>query len=40
LDELDPPYYEAEDVRKSHEDKALILVLPFNEVIQIFEAPA
>jgi hypothetical protein len=40
LDELYPPYYEAKDVKESHEDEALILVPPFDEVIQIFEAPA
>jgi len=39
LDELDPPYYEAEDVRVSHEDEALMFSPPFDEVIQIFEAP-
>jgi hypothetical protein len=36
LDELDPLYYEVEDVGESHEDEALMLTLPFDEVIQIF----
>jgi hypothetical protein len=40
LDELDPPYYEAEDVRECHEDEELMLTPPFDEVIQIFDAPA
>jgi hypothetical protein len=40
LDELDPLYYEAEDVGASHEDEALMLSLPFDEVIQVFDAPA
>jgi hypothetical protein len=40
LDELDPPYYEAEDVRENHEDEALMLAPPFDEVIQAFDAPA
>jgi hypothetical protein len=40
LDELNPPYYEVEDVRASHEDEALMLAPPFDEVIQIFDAPA
>jgi hypothetical protein len=40
LDELDPPYYEAEDVGTSHEDEALMLTPPFDEVIQILNAPA
>ena len=37
MDELDRLYYEAEDVGASHEDKALMLTLPFDEVIQIFD---
>jgi hypothetical protein len=40
LDELDPLYYEAQDVGASHEDEALMLTLPFDEVIQAFDAPA
>jgi hypothetical protein len=40
LDELDPPYYEADNVRESHDDEELMLAPPFDEVIQIFEAPA
>jgi hypothetical protein len=40
LDELDPLYYEVEDVEESHEDEALMLFLPFDEVIQVFDAPA
>jgi hypothetical protein len=39
LDKLDPLYYEAEDVGESHEDEALMLSLPFDEVIQVFDAP-
>jgi hypothetical protein len=40
LDKLDPPYCEAENVRASHEDETMMLALPFDEVIQILEAPA
>jgi hypothetical protein len=40
LDELDHLYYEVEDVGASHEDEALMLALPFDEVIQVFDAPA
>jgi hypothetical protein len=40
LDGIDPMYCEAEDVRVSHEDEALMLNLPFDEVIQSFDAPA
>jgi hypothetical protein len=40
LEELNPLYYEAEDVGASHEDKALMLTLPFDEAIQIFDALA
>jgi hypothetical protein len=40
LEELDPSYYEAEDVGASHEDKELMLALPFGEVIQVFDAHA
>jgi hypothetical protein len=39
LDYLDPPYYEAEDVGASHEDEALMLAFPFDEVIQVFDTP-
>jgi hypothetical protein len=39
LDEIDPPYYEAEDVGESHEEEALMLTPPFYEVIQIFDTP-
>jgi hypothetical protein len=38
LDELDPLYYEVEEVREIHEDKVLRLVPPFNEFIQTLEA--
>jgi hypothetical protein len=38
LDELDPPYYEAEDVRENHEYGALMLAPPFDEVVQAFES--
>jgi hypothetical protein len=40
LDKIDPPYYEVEDVETSHEDETMMHALPFNEVIQILEAPA
>jgi hypothetical protein len=40
LDKLDPLYYEAKDVGASHEDEALMLALSFDEVIQVFDAPA
>jgi hypothetical protein len=40
LDEPDPPYYEAEEVRENHEDEALMLAPPFDEVIEAFEAVA
>jgi hypothetical protein len=40
LDKLDPLYYEAKDVGESHEDEALMLSLSFDEVIQVFDAPA
>ena len=40
LDELDPLYYEAEDLGASHEDEALMISLPFDELIQVFDAPA
>ena len=40
LDELDPPYYEDENVMENHEDEALMLAPPFDEVIQAFDAPA
>jgi hypothetical protein len=40
LEELDPPYYEAEYEGVSHEDKELMLSFPFDEVNQIFDAPA
>jgi hypothetical protein len=40
LDELDPLYCEAKDLGTSHEDKALMLAFQFDEVIQIFDAPA
>jgi hypothetical protein len=40
LDEIDPPYYEAKDVGEINEDEELMLTLPFDEVIQIFNAPA
>jgi hypothetical protein len=40
LDKLDPLYYEAKDVGASHEDEALMLTLSFDEVIQVFDAPA
>jgi hypothetical protein len=40
LDRIDPSYCEAEDVREIHEEEALMLTLPFDEVIQIFDAPA
>jgi len=40
LDELYPLYCdEAEDVEATHEDEALIPSLPFDEVIQSFDAP-
>jgi hypothetical protein len=39
LDELDPSYYEAKDVRENHEDDELILSLSFDEVIQVFDTP-
>jgi hypothetical protein len=39
LDKTNPPYYEVEDVETSHEDKTMMHVLPYNEVIQILEAP-
>jgi hypothetical protein len=37
LDEIDPPYYEVEDVEASHEDETMMHALPFNE---LREAPA
>jgi hypothetical protein len=40
LDEIDPPYYEDEDVEASHEEETMMHALPFNEVIQILEAHA
>jgi hypothetical protein len=40
LDKIDPPYYEVEDIETSHEDNRMIHTIPFNEVIQIVEAPA
>jgi hypothetical protein len=39
LDELDPLYYEAEYVVEIHEDKASMLSLPFDEVIEVFDTP-
>jgi hypothetical protein len=39
LDELDPSYYEAEDVGEIHENEAPMLALQFDEVIQVFDAP-
>jgi hypothetical protein len=32
LDEIDPPYYEAEYVEASHEDETMIHALPFNKL--------
>ena len=40
LDDLDPLYYESKYVWKSHEDEALMLSFSFEEVIQVFNAPA
>jgi hypothetical protein len=40
LDGIDPLYYEYENVRESREDQALMLTLPFDKVIQDFDAPA
>ena len=40
MDKIDPLYYEFEDVERSHEDETIMHFLPFNEVIQILEAPA
>ena len=40
LDELDPFYNEIEYVGASHEEKAVMLTLPFDDIIQIFDAPA
>ena len=37
---LDLPCCTSEDVEESHEDEALMLALPFDEVIQVFNAPA
>ena len=39
MDKTNPPYYEVEDVETSHEDETMMHALPFNEVIQILEAP-
>jgi hypothetical protein len=40
LDKLDPMYYDVEDVGASHEDEALMPVFSFDEVIEVFDAPA
>ena len=40
MDKIDPLYYEVEDVGESHEDEALMLPPSFDEVIQVFDAPA
>jgi hypothetical protein len=40
LDKIDPPYYEVEDVERSHQDETMMHALPFNEVIQAIDAPA
>jgi hypothetical protein len=40
LDELDLQYYEDEDVGEIYEDEELMIALPFDEVIQVFDAPA
>jgi hypothetical protein len=39
LDELDPPNCDEPEDEVSHEDKVLMLSLPFDEVIQAFDAP-
>jgi len=39
LDKLYPPYYEVEHVEESHEDETMMPALPFDEVIQAFDAP-
>jgi hypothetical protein len=40
LDKTNPPYYEVEYVERSHEEEKMMHSLPFNEVIQVLEAPA
>jgi hypothetical protein len=40
LEKLDPLYNEAKYVGASHEDEGLMLYISFDEVIQVFNAPA
>jgi hypothetical protein len=40
LGKIDPPCCKVEDVEASHEDETMMHALPFDEVIQILEAPA